>query len=158
MEATDKPYRLGAIAYIYNPATKSLLLVQLNSYKEDEWNMPGGGREPGETAEQNVIREIREELDLTQPDYIIKAQAPEPLTYDFPPEFMHSNHPRAAMYRGQMKDRFLLYSSIDISEIHVNTDELRDAFWCPVDRLAEYLKFPHQLQDTIGALQQFDVL
>ena len=30
--------------------------------EDSGWFLPGGGREPGETAEENVVREVREEL------------------------------------------------------------------------------------------------
>jgi 8-oxo-dGTP diphosphatase len=30
--------------------------------EDSGWFLPGGGREPGETAEENVVREVREEV------------------------------------------------------------------------------------------------
>jgi len=39
-------------------------LVPVVCYKNDRENLPGGGIEPGETAEQGLIREIDEELNM----------------------------------------------------------------------------------------------
>lgn len=55
---------------------KKILLLQRSQYTENYpefWGCPGGRAEAGETAEQNVIREVKEEcnLDFT-PTEIIK--------------------------------------------------------------------------------------
>ena len=56
---------------------KKILLLQRSHYTEhyaECWGCPGGRAEAGETAEQNVIREVKEEcnLDFT-PTEIIKT-------------------------------------------------------------------------------------
>lgn len=56
---------------------KKILLLQRSNYTEnypEYWGCPGGRAEEGETAEQNVIREVKEEcnLDFT-PTEIIKT-------------------------------------------------------------------------------------
>ena len=50
----------GALAAVY--VREKLLLLQ-SSYRAD-WNMPGGGLKTGETPEQAVRRELREEIGL----------------------------------------------------------------------------------------------
>jgi ADP-ribose pyrophosphatase YjhB (NUDIX family) len=56
---------------------KKILLLQRSNYTQNYpnfWGCPGGRAEKGETAEQNVIREVKEEcnLDFT-PTYILKT-------------------------------------------------------------------------------------
>jgi 8-oxo-dGTP diphosphatase len=46
---------------------KKILLLQRSNYTENYpefWGCPGGRAEKGETAEQNVIREVKEECNL----------------------------------------------------------------------------------------------
>lgn len=54
-----------------------ILLLQRSSYTQNYpgfWGCPGGRAEPGETAEQNVIREVKEECNLDfKPTEIIKT-------------------------------------------------------------------------------------
>ncbi|WP_342562213.1 NUDIX hydrolase [Paenibacillus sp. FSL R7-0345] len=51
-----------AYALIYNEEKKELLMV---NNKGDSWSLPGGAVEKGETLEQAVIRETKEETGLT---------------------------------------------------------------------------------------------
>ncbi|MCF6180859.1 NUDIX hydrolase [Lutibacter sp.] len=56
---------------------KKILLLQRSNYTQNHpkyWGCPGGRAEKGETAEQNVIREVKEEcnLDFT-PTSILKT-------------------------------------------------------------------------------------
>ena len=56
---------------------KKILLLQRSNYTErypEYWGCPGGRAEEGETAEQNVIREVKEECNLDfVPTEIIKT-------------------------------------------------------------------------------------
>src|SRR5207249_1833228 len=52
--------RLGAAAVIFDRDGRVLLVR--HSYGRRGWELPGGGREPQESVEQAVGREVREEL------------------------------------------------------------------------------------------------
>jgi len=56
---------------------KKILLLQRSNYSENYpefWGCPGGRAEQGETAEQNVIREVKEECNLNfSPTSILKT-------------------------------------------------------------------------------------
>lgn len=56
---------------------KKILLLQRSNYTvnyPEYWGCPGGRAEKGETAEQNVIREVKEECNLVfEPTEIIKT-------------------------------------------------------------------------------------
>ena len=56
---------------------KKILLLQRSNYTENYpkfWGCPGGRAEKGETAEQNVIREVKEECNLIfTPTSILKT-------------------------------------------------------------------------------------
>src|SRR5437868_9837029 len=50
---------LGAAAVIFDPNGRVLLVR--HSYGQRGWELPGGGRQPKESLQQAVLREIREE-------------------------------------------------------------------------------------------------
>lgn len=59
----QQPARIGAAAIITNDRG-DLLLVH-HTYGPRNWELPGGGREEGESAADTVAREVREETELT---------------------------------------------------------------------------------------------
>ncbi|MEO1591306.1 MAG: NUDIX domain-containing protein [Cyanobacteria bacterium J06632_22] len=59
-------YRTAARLVLLNAAQEVLLLRHTIGYKEPYWSTPGGGLEPGETAEQAARREAKEELGAEQ--------------------------------------------------------------------------------------------
>jgi len=55
-------YRTAARLVLLNSAKAVLLLRHTIGYEQPYWATPGGGLEPGETAEQAARREAKEEL------------------------------------------------------------------------------------------------
>jgi 8-oxo-dGTP diphosphatase len=55
------PFRIGVFALIFDEDQRVLLARRRDI---DWWNLPGGGVEHGETVEQAVRREVREETGL----------------------------------------------------------------------------------------------
>lgn len=63
--AFTRPDVEGAHAIALTPGGR-IILVKL-SYARG-WHLPGGGRKAGESAEENVVRELREEIGATSHD------------------------------------------------------------------------------------------
>ena len=59
-ELIGRRAHLGAAAVIFDRNNRVLLVH--HSYGRRGWELPGGGRQPNESIEQTVLREVREEL------------------------------------------------------------------------------------------------
>ena len=57
---SSRRFRIGVYALIFNG--ESILLAHRRDI--DWWNLPGGGMEAGETVDEAMIREVREETGL----------------------------------------------------------------------------------------------
>lgn len=53
---------IGAI--VFDEQGRLLLVKRANPPAQGKWSLPGGRREPGETSESGVVREVREETGL----------------------------------------------------------------------------------------------
>jgi len=157
MDYAKLPYRLGALGIVFD-RDDSILIVQLNDYAHDEWNFPGGGRDPGETGEQNVLRELSEELGVSQADFEIIAKCSQPAKYDFPEEMRERGVPRALKYRGQMKDQFFVRFVGDKAKINIDRDELKAYKWVRTDELESYLLFEGQYDMAKRCVQEYEAL
>ena len=77
MEIKNGYYRLSVKALILDETRTKFLLVQEDNGK---WELPGGGLNWGESAQEGITREIKEEMGLNvlnvanQPCYITTAQ------------------------------------------------------------------------------------
>jgi putative (di)nucleoside polyphosphate hydrolase len=78
-------YRKGVSALILNNK-KEFLLVNLNSFEDKYFAIPGGGVEEGESLEDAVYREIKEELciDKKSLKYVGKSDLPLRTTFKIP--------------------------------------------------------------------------
>jgi putative (di)nucleoside polyphosphate hydrolase len=79
------------------------LLVGERADSPGSFQFPQGGIEPGETPEEAIIREMKEELGVAS--FSILKKTSDWLTYDFPEDF---GHKIAKKYRGQKQQWFLL--------------------------------------------------
>jgi putative (di)nucleoside polyphosphate hydrolase len=92
------------------------------------WQLPQGGIEDGESPDQAIHREMREELAVDSLEIV--ATLEEPICYDFPPEMTSK---MTMKFKGQRQFWYLLKladSEIDISK---GDGEFRAVRWTSVE-------------------------
>lgn len=153
-----KPYRPGAIAFILNEKNE-MLLVQHRAYGPDDWTQPGGGREGNESAIDNALREVLEELSIPSSQLQVVGQSKNSLTYEFPVDAEKNNIALARTYRGQQKAQIVFrYTGLDTREFPLDTAELKAMQWCPIENLHKFLNFPEQYEKTLLVLEEFNLI
>lgn len=145
----DSKYRKGIMALIIDSDNK-FFIVQLNVYGTNDWNFVGGGREGNETAEENLIREIKEETNLDSSDFEIIGQSSEPLKYEFPKSIIKGPDD----YIGQVKDQFVIRINCDKSKIVTQDKEIRTSKWVTYEELKDHLIFPNQFESAEKAIKE----
>lgn len=94
------------------------------AYK-DYWEFPGGKIEPGETPEQAVVREIREELEtVVRPERLLMT-----VEYDYPEFHLSMDCFLCSILEGNLK---LVEHE---SARWLAPDQLRSVDWLPADLL-----------------------
>jgi putative (di)nucleoside polyphosphate hydrolase len=148
-------YRQSTSAVILDKIGR-MLLVQKNSYKDNEWNIPGGGIEEGETPETTIIRELNEELGSDKFE-IVKA-ASQTDHYEWPNELINEKIAQnKAVFRGQEISQFLVKFLGKDENLKPEAQEIREIKWVFPKELPVYLIFPSQMQRTEILLREFGV-
>ncbi len=137
-------YRKGVSALIINK-NNEFLLVNLNSFEERFFAIPGGGIEDGENLEEAVYREIMEELGINSSLLELIGIGKEPLYYKFKtPKVTREGKE----YLGSERNFFgFKFNGVD-EEIKLAEDEVRVYKWVPFSELYKYLLFDCQLEET----------
>lgn len=130
-----------------------VLLVQINEYRENEWNVPGGGVEEGESDEEALLRELSEELGTEKFNILLKSSIIN--RYDFPDELIEKIISEGKNYRGQEQVQFVVRFLGNDSDIHIQTEEIRKYKWVSQNNLDEYLLFPNQLENIKSVLSEY---
>ena len=146
----DDNYRLGAIAYIFDNQ-KRILIDNLVTYSDNEWNFPGGGRGDSETALENIYREIKEELSIDNEDLELIGRPEKPYQYDFPEPLIREDR----LYKGQLKEQFIFKFKGNKSSLKADPKEIRAYKWVDVTDLIKYLIFPNQYNKTMEAIKDY---
>jgi len=148
---SNKPYRKGVNAVVID-RDNSFLLVQKNGYKDNEWNFLGGGREDGETLEQNLFREINEEIGSERSDFEIIGTSTHKIEYGYPPDTVLKIH--GGKYRGQSYDQAILRFVGKKDKLIFTTKEFKAHKWVKAKDLVKHLIFPNQYKDHKKAIDE----
>lgn len=122
-------YRPNVAALVVNPA--GCLLICERASVPGAWQFPQGGVDPGESLEQALFREVREEVGLLPQHYEVLAQR-EGYRYLYPQDVRgkklrkHGNH-------GQEQTYFLCLLKDGAPPVNVNqpSREFRAYRWIP---------------------------
>jgi putative (di)nucleoside polyphosphate hydrolase len=139
----DGPYR-PAVGIVLLNARGEVFVARRIDRKQDGWQMPQGGMEPGESPLDAARRELREEIGTDDAEVI--AESPGWLRYELPPHLVGKVW--NGRWRGQQQKWFAMRFLGQDSDIRLATPhpEFSDWRWVPAARVPDLIVgFKHQL-------------
>lgn len=123
---TDLPYRPAVGVMLLNAENKVFVGQRLDN-QLDAWQMPQGGTDPGESAEEAALRELGEETGISRDLVEVVACASRELDYDLPEELQGKVW--GGKYRGQRQTWFLCRFLGQDEDVHIDTPEPEFRAW-----------------------------
>lgn len=143
-------YRKGVSALIINEKHE-FLLVNLISFEERYFAIPGGGVEPGEKLEEAAYREIKEELGIGPGSLELTGMSATPLRFAFKTPKISKE---GQEYHGSERHFFGFRFVGTDNDIRLAQDEVRAYKWVSFSDLGAYLLFDNQLSDTTVKIRE----
>jgi putative (di)nucleoside polyphosphate hydrolase len=133
------PYRPCVGVMLVNRQGQVFVGQRIDSKEGDAWQMPQGGIDKGEAAEDALIRELGEETGISADLVDIIARSAEEHLYDLPDKLIGKLW--GGKYRGQTQRWFLVRFKGEDGEIDIATDEPEfNAWrWVEADQLVELI-------------------
>lgn len=133
------PYRPCVGIMLANRNGHVFVGQRIDSKEGDAWQMPQGGIDPGETAEEALIRELGEETGIDANLVDVIARSAHEHLYDLPDEL--AGKLWGGKYRGQAQQWFLVRFKGEDSDINIATKhaEFNAWQWVEADQLVELI-------------------
>ncbi|MDG1936577.1 MAG: RNA pyrophosphohydrolase [Paracoccaceae bacterium] len=130
------PYRENVGIMLINDQNMVFVGQRLDNY-QDAWQMPQGGIDSGENAEDAAFRELEEETGIVKNLAQIEAVSKDWITYDLPTELISKLW--KGRYRGQKQKWFLMRFRGSNKQVNIETShpEFADWKWVVVSELEE---------------------
>jgi putative (di)nucleoside polyphosphate hydrolase len=143
-------FRKGVSSIIINKKNE-FLLVNLESFEDKYFAVPGGGVEQEETLKDAVYRELNEELGISEKNLEIMGKSNIPVRFKFKVIKMNRD---GIEYEGSERYFFGFRFIGDEKTITPNPGEIRSYKWVAYDKLKDYLLFDNQLQETLEKIDE----
>lgn len=129
-----RPYRPGVGIMLANPSGNILIGKRVDMVR-DAWQMPQGGLDHGESADDALWREMQEEIGTVNAGIVARAR--NWMHYDFPPEIAPTLW--GGRFSGQIQLWYLLRFAGDDGEIVLDTHhpEFSEVRWVPPAQLPD---------------------
>ena len=155
-------YRPNVCAVLTDDRKERVLVFRRvdGALNEHRWQFPQGGLDPGETPEQGLARELREEIGTDRVE--ILRRLPAPIRYTYPPEvrkMLARKGSKMARFQGQDQIWFLARLAVDTDALRFDTHTPEfDAFaWVkPGEAVARVIPFKREAYRE--ALRAFGLL
>ena len=122
-------FRAGTVAVVSNSTGKVLAFQRAD--RKDQWQLPQGGIDEGETPVEGVWRELEEETGLTKKHVRLVDEYPEWTVYEWPDGVERGNR------LGQAQ-RWFFFDAIDDDIVPIpDGDEFDDWKWIKIKWLVE---------------------
>ncbi|MFH2004258.1 MAG: NUDIX domain-containing protein [Bacteroidota bacterium] len=143
-------YRKGVSAIIINKKNE-FLLVNLESFEDKYFAIPGGGVEQEETLKDAVYRELNEELNIEKKSLLLIGKSDLPIMIKFKTIKFNDD---GKEFDGMERYFFGFEFIGDEKMIIPNSGEVRSYKWIAYDELKNYLLFDNQLQETLEKIKE----
>ncbi len=141
-------FRRGVSVLIVNNKNE-FLLINLQSFAEHFFAVPGGGIEKNESLIDAAYREIQEELGIRKSFLEFVGECKKPNKFTFKVKKLNRD---GVIYDGQERYFFGFKFTGGDSEIKLRSEEVRRYKWVTYENLKNYLLFDNQLQATLEKL------
>jgi putative (di)nucleoside polyphosphate hydrolase len=158
LDFSDWTYRKSISAFILDSSDRLLLVSSIRSL-DYKWNVPCGGVEKGETLEQALFRELKEEVSLEKDDLEILFKSKIVNKYDIPRNQVEARFMETGeKFKGQERFQFILRFKGRHDSIKVDNISQDDFRWVSLGELKDYLTFEPIYQNAIKVLKEFGLL